>query len=63
MTVPNEAIIQVFKQLYEQYTAHEIGEALKEYRLREGFWSPQEVKPKLTKPKKETNVKTTPTDQ
>jgi hypothetical protein len=58
MSEPNEDIIKIFKSLYERYTPNEIGAALREYRLREGFWKPEEVKPK---PKKETNDKTTPT--
>jgi hypothetical protein len=58
--MPIERIIRVFDLLYKRYTAEQIGAALKEYRLREGFWKPEEVKPKT---KKEPNVKTTPTNQ
>ena len=49
MDEPNEDIIKVFESLYEKYTPNDIGQALKEYRLREGFWKPEEIKPKVTK--------------
>jgi hypothetical protein len=49
MSEPNEDIIKVFEELYSKYTPNDIGIALREYRLREGFWSPELVKPKVTR--------------
>ena len=51
MSEPNEDIIKVFEELYSKYTPNDIGAALREYRLREGFWKPEEIKPKVTKPR------------
>ena len=49
MSEPNEDIIKIFEELYSKYTPNDIGIALREYRLREGFWKPEEVKPKVTR--------------
>jgi hypothetical protein len=47
-----EKIIAVFDALYKEYTPNEIGQALAEYRRREGFWKPEEKKPKTRATKK-----------